>query len=342
MPFQIDANVAWFYSDGYSLGMDMKVYLLRRLVQGLLTLFVVSIVIFGILRVTPGDVTDLIVSGEVASGFGVADKDKQELRASFGLDRPIHQQYVDWVLDMAMLHWGNSLFTERSVWDDFVQKLPVTLQLSFMGLFIAVLMGLPLGIVAALRQDTWVDYIARIFALGGVSVPHFWLATLFLLASVRYFSWSPPLGYVSVFEDPWSNFTQFAWPALILGYSGAGLLSRMIRSAVLEVIRQEYIRTAIAKGLQPSVIVRRHILKNALLPVITVVGIAFATLVSGSVVLEQVFVLPGVGLFLLEAVKFRDYTVVQPIIVFFAAWVIMVNLAVDVLYTWLNPQVRHA
>ena len=321
--------------------MDIKVYLLRRLVQGLVTLFVVSIMIFGILRVTPGDVTDLIVSGEVASGFGIADKDKQELRASFGLDRPIYQQYGEWVLDMATLHWGNSLFTERSVWDDFLQKLPVTLQLSFMGLVIAVVLGLPLGIVAALRQDTWVDYVARIFALGGVSLPHFWLATLFLLASVRYFTWSPPLGYVSVFDDPWSNFTQFIWPALILGYSGAGLLSRMMRSAVLEVIRQEYVRTAMAKGLQPSVIVQRHILKNALLPVITVVGIAFATLVSGSVVLEQVFVLPGVGLFLLEAVKFRDYTVVQPIIVFFAAWVIMVNLTVDFLYTWLNPQVRH-
>ena len=321
--------------------MDIKVYLLRRLVQGLVTLFVVSIMIFGILRVTPGDVTDLIVSGEVASGFGIADKDKQELRASFGLDRPIYQQYGEWVLDMATLHWGNSLFTERSVWDDFLQKLPVTLQLSFMGLVIAVVLGLPLGIVAALRQDTWVDYVARLFALGGVSLPHFWLATLFLLASVRYFTWSPPLGYVSVFDDPWSNFTQFIWPALILGYSGAGLLSRMMRSAVLEVIRREYVRTAMAKGLQPNVIVQRHILKNALLPVITVVGIAFATLVSGSVVLEQVFVLPGVGLFLLEAVKFRDYTVVQPIIVFFAAWVIMVNLTVDFLYTWLNPQVRH-
>ena len=321
--------------------MDIKVYLLRRLVQGLVTLFVVSIMIFGILRVTPGDVTDLIVSGEVASGFGIADKDKQELRASFGLDKPIYQQYIEWVLDMATLHWGNSLFTERSVWDDFLQKLPVTLQLSVMGLVIAVVLGLPLGIVAALRQDTWVDYVARIFALGGVSLPHFWLATLFLLASVRYFTWSPPLGYVSVFDDPWSNFTQFIWPALILGYSGAGLLSRMMRSAVLEVIRQEYVRTAMAKGLQPNVIVQRHILKNALLPVITVVGIAFATLVSGSVVLEQVFVLPGVGLFLLEAVKFRDCTVVQPIIVFFAAWVIMVNLTVDFLYTWLNPQVRH-
>ena len=321
--------------------MDIKVYLLRRLAQGILTLFVVSIVIFGILRVTPGDVTDLIVSGEVASGFGIADKEKQELRASFGLDRPIYLQYGEWVFDMATFSWGNSLFTERSVWDDFLQKLPVTLQLSFMGLFIAIVLGLPLGIAAALRQDTWVDYGARIFALGGVSVPHFWLATLFLLASVRYFTWSPPLGYVSAIDDPWGNFTQFIWPALVLGYSGAGLLSRMMRSAVLEVIRQEYIRTARAKGLQPSVIVQRHILKNALLPVITVVGIGFATLVSGSVVLEQVFVLPGVGLFLLEAVKFRDYTVVQPIIVFFAAWVIMINLAVDVLYTWLNPQVRH-
>lgn len=321
--------------------MDMKAYLLRRLLQGLLTLLLVSIMIFVILRVAPGDVADLIVSGGDGSGLGITTQEKEELRAILGLDRPLYQQYGEWVWDMVSLQWGNSLFTGRSVWDDFLRKLPVTLQLSFMGLFVAVALGVPLGIAAALKQDTWVDYLARIFALGGVSLPHFWLATLLLLAGVRYFTWSPPLGYESAIDAPWQNFTQFVWPALVLGYSGAGLLSRMTRSAVLEVMGQEYIRTAIAKGLQQRTIVQRHTLRNALLPVITVVGIAFAALVSGSVVLEQVFVLPGVGLFLLEAVKFRDYTVVQPIIVFFAAWVVLVNLTVDVIYTWLNPQVRH-
>ncbi len=321
--------------------MDMKVYLLRRLFQGLLTLLLVSVVIFGILRVAPGDVADLIVAGGDGSGLGVSSQEKDELRATLGLDRSLLRQYGEWVWDMASLHWGESLFTGRSVWDDFLLKLPVTLQLSLMGLFIAVAIGVPLGVAAALRQDTWVDYVVRVFALGGVSLPHFWLATLLLLAGVRYFTWSPPLGYESVIDAPWLNLTQFVWPALVLGYSGAGLLSRMTRSTVLEVMRQEYIRTAWAKGLQPAAVVQRHILRNALLPVITVVGIAFAALVSGSVVLEQVFVLPGVGLFLLEAVKFRDYTVVQPIIVFFAAWVVLVNLTVDVLYTWLNPRVRH-
>jgi len=321
--------------------MDMKVYFLRRLFQGLLTLLLVSVVIFGILRVAPGDVADLIVAGGDGSGLGVSSQEKDELRATLGLDRSLLRQYGEWVWDMASLHWGESLFTERSVWDDFLLKLPVTLQLSLMGLFIAVAIGVPLGVAAALRQDTWVDYVVRVFALGGVSLPHFWLATLLLLAGVRYFTWSPPLGYESVIDAPWRNFTHFIWPALVLGYSGAGLLSRMTRSTVLEVMRQEYIRTAWAKGLQPAAVVQRHILRNALLPVITVVGIAFAALVSGSVVLEQVFVLPGVGLFLLEAVKFRDYTVVQPIIVFFAAWVVLVNLTVDVLYTWLNPRVRH-
>ena len=321
--------------------MDMKVYLLRRLLQGLLTLVLVSMVIFVILRVAPGDVADLIITGSDGSGIGATAQDKEELRESLGLDRPLWRQYGAWVWDMTTLHWGDSLFTGRSVWDDFLGKLPVTLQLSLMGLFIAVALGVPLGVAAALRQDTWVDYLARVFALGGISLPHFWLATLLLLAGVRYFTWSPPLGYESVVDAPWRNFTQFIWPALVLGYSGAGLLSRMTRSAVLEVMRQEYIRTAMAKGLQPRSIVERHTLRNALLPVLTVVGIAFAALVSGSVVLEQVFVLPGVGLFLLEAVKFRDYTVVQPIIVFFAAWVVLVNLTVDVLYTLLNPQVRH-
>ena len=320
--------------------MDMKVYLFRRLLQGVLTLFLVSIVIFVILRVAPGDVADLIIAGGDGSSIGSTTQEKEELRQTLGLDRSLLRQYAEWTWDMATFDWGESLFTGRSVWDDFLNKLPVTLQLSLMGLFIAVVLGVPLGVVAALKQDTWVDYLARIFALGGVSLPHFWLATLLLLAGVRYFTWSPPLGYVPVIDAPWRNVSQFIWPALVLGYSGAGLLSRMTRSAMLEVMRQEYIRTAMAKGLQHRAIVERHTLRNALLPVITVIGIAFAGLVSGSVVLEQVFVLPGVGLFLLEAVKFRDYTVVQPIIVFFAAWVVVVNLTVDVIYTWLNPQVR--
>jgi peptide/nickel transport system permease protein len=321
--------------------MDMKVYLFRRLLQGVLTLFLVSIVIFVILRVAPGDVADLIITGGDGSSTGATSQEREELRQTLGLDRSLLRQYVEWSWDMATLSWGESLFTGRSVWDDFFRKLPVTLQLSLMGLFIAVALGVPLGVAAALKQDTWMDYLARIFALGGVSLPHFWLATLLLIAGVRYFTWSPPLGYESVIDAPWRNITQFIWPALVLGYSGAGLLSRMTRSAVLEVMRQEYIRTAMAKGLQTRAIMGRHTLRNALLPVITVIGIAFAALVSGSVVLEQVFVLPGVGLFLLEAVKFRDYTVVQPIIVFFAAWVVLVNMTVDVIYTWLNPQVRH-
>ena len=321
--------------------MDIKVYLLRRLLQGLLTLVLVSMVIFVILRVASGDVADLIISGGDGSSISATDQEREELRQALGLDRSLFRQYVEWTWDMATLHWGDSLFTGRSVWGDFLHKLPVTLQLSLMGLLIAVALGVPLGVIAALKQDTWVDYLARIFALGGVSLPHFWLATLLLLAGVRYFTWSPPLGYESVIDAPWHNLTQFIWPALVLGYSGAGLLSRMTRSAVLEVMRQEYIRAAMAKGLQPQAVVERHTLRNALLPVLTVVGIAFAALVSGSVVLEQLFVLPGVGLFLLEATKFRDYTVVQPVIVFFAAWVVVVNLTVDVLYTWLNPQVRH-
>ena len=321
--------------------MDMNVYLFRRLLQGFLTLFLVSIVIFVILRVAPGDVADLIITGGDGSSVGATTQERDELRQTLGLDRSLLRQYREWTWDMATLHWGESLFTGRSVWDDFLRKLPVTLQLSLMGLFVAVALGVPLGVVAALKQDTWVDYLARIFALGGVSLPHFWLATLLLIAGVRYFTWSPPLGYESIIDAPWRNMTQFIWPALVLGYSGAGLLSRMTRSAVLEVMRREYIRTAMAKGLHPRPIVVRHTLRNALLPVITVIGIAFAALVSGSVVLEQVFALPGVGLFLLEAVKFRDYTVVQPIIVFFAAWVVLVNLTVDVIYTWLNPQVRY-
>ncbi|MDE2802999.1 MAG: ABC transporter permease, partial [Chloroflexota bacterium] len=270
------------------------------------------------------------------------ESERAAIRADRILDRPLWRQYATWLSDMVTLDWGESFVSGRSVWTEFLRRLPVTLQLSVMGIAVAVGLGVPLGVAAALRQDTWVDYAVRVFALAGVSLPHFWLATLVLLAGVRYFTWSPPPGYQPFVDEPGTNLAQFIWPALVLGYSGAGLLTRMTRYAVLEVMRQEYVRTAHAKGLYPGGVVSRHILRNALLPVITVAGIAFATLISGSVVLEQVFTLPGTGLYLLDAVKLRDYAVVQPVIVFFAAWVVVVNLAVDMLYTWLNPQVRYA
>lgn len=323
--------------------MNMRVYVLRRLLQGVLTLLLVSVAVFAALRVAPGDPVDVIAAGGAGAEAAQAGSasERAALRAELGLERPLWRQYAGWLSAMVTLDWGDSFVTGRSVWREFANRLPVTLQLSLMGIAVAVLLGVPLGVAAGLRQDTWVDYSVRVFALAGVSLPHFWLATLVLLASVRYFTWSPPPGYQALFTEPWGNFVQFLWPALVLGYSGAGLLTRMTRYAVLEVMRQEYVRTARAKGLHPGDVIRRHILRNALLPVITVAGIAFATLVSGSVVLEQVFALPGTGLYLLEAVKLRDYAVVQPIIVFFAAWVILVNLTVDMVYTWLDPQVRY-
>ncbi|MDE2969504.1 MAG: ABC transporter permease [Chloroflexota bacterium] len=322
--------------------MNMRVYVLRRLLQGALTLLLVSIAIFAAVRAAPGDAADLIAAGGAETALAGSESERAAIRADLGLDRPLWRQYATWLSDMVTLDWGESFVSGRSVWAEFLRRLPVTLQLSIMGIAVAVGLGVPLGVAAALRQDTWVDYAVRVFALGGVSLPHFWLATLVLLAGVRYFTWSPPPGYQPFVDEPGTNLVQFIWPALVLGYSGAGLLTRMTRYAVLEVMRQEYVRTAHAKGLYPGGVVSRHILRNALLPVITVAGIAFATLISGSVVLEQVFTLPGTGLYLLDAVKLRDYAVVQPVIVFFAAWVVVVNLAVDMLYTWLNPQVRYA
>ena len=322
--------------------MNMRVYVLRRLLQGALTLLLVSIAIFAAIRAAPGDPADLIAAGGAETALAGSEAERAALRAELGLDRPLWRQYAAWLSDMVTLDWGESFVSGRSVWDEFLRRLPVTLQLSIMGIAVAVGLGVPLGVAAALRQDTWIDYAVRVVALAGVSLPHFWLATLVLLAGVRYFTWSPPPGYQPLLDEPLANMTQFLWPALVLGYSGAGLLTRMTRYTVLEVMRQEYVRTAHAKGLHPVGVVQRHILRNALLPVITVAGIAFATLVSGSVVLEQVFALPGTGLYLLDAVKLRDYAVVQPVIVFFAAWVVLVNLCVDMLYTWLNPQVRYA
>ena len=331
-------------SHKYPLPMNMRVYVLRRLLQGALTLLLVSIAIFAALRAAPGDAADLIAAGgsgaEAAAQAGSEDQ-IAALREDLGLNRPLWRQYAVWLSDMVTLDWGDSFVTGRSVWDEFLNRLPVTLQLSLMGIAVAVLLGVPLGVAAALRQDTWVDYAVRVFSLGGVSLPHFWLATLVLLAGVRFFTWSPP---PRLSAAPHRAIGQP--DAVPLAGAGAGVLRRgashphdPLRRAgghapgvrphgAREGPSPRRRRPAPHPAQRPAARHHRgrHRLRNAH---------------QRSVVLEQVFALPGTGLYLLDAVKLRDYAVVQPVIVFFAAWVVLVNLTVDMLYTWLNPQVRY-
>ena len=322
----------------------MRRYLARRLLQVIPTLLLVSFAIFFLLRVLPGDVALLVATGGTGglegSAARVAEEELVEVRESLGLDSPLPLQYLRWMKKLITLDWGESLVNHRPVGQEVLRRLPVTLELAAMTTILAVVVGVPLGIVSAVRRDTWADYLVRLLALGGLSVPNFWLATLLLMGGLHYFQWIPAIGYVGLMDDPLTNLSQLIWPALVLAYSAGAIISRMTRSALLEVLRQDYIRTARAKGLGGRVLLLRHALKNAMLPVVTVIGLLFVTLAGGAVIMEQIFALPGLGLLLLDGVRSRDYAVVQPLVLLFALGVVLVNLAVDLLYAWLDPRIR--
>jgi peptide/nickel transport system permease protein len=322
----------------------MQIFFARRLLQVALTLFLVSLTVFFLLRILPGDVALLIVTGGT-SGFeggtvGVSDQELGEIRESLGIDGPLFMQYLEWIRNLGTLDLGNSLVNHRPVGTELLRRIPVTLELAVLTMILAMAMGIPLGIISAINRDTWVDYLVRFLALTGLSVPNFWLATLLLMVGLYYFRWIPPIGYTSLFKDPLANLSQVIWPALVLSYSAGAIISRMTRSSLLEVLRQEYIRTAKAKGLGQGLLIMRHALKNAMLPVVTVVGLIFVTLLSGAVIMEQIFMLPGLGLMLLDGIRSRDFAVIQPLVLLFSIGIVSVNLFVDLLYAWLDPRIR--
>tara|TARA_B100000470_G_C19764540_1_gene379997 strand:+ start:263 stop:1228 length:966 start_codon:yes stop_codon:yes gene_type:complete len=320
----------------------MKEYLIRRLLFGLLTVFVVSALIFALLRIAPGDVALLIAEANSGGeGIDVSEEDLEEIREKLGLNDPLHIQYFSWITGFMVGDWGNSLFTGRDVFDEFKLKFPVTLELVIFSQIIAIALGLPAGILMALKQNSWVDYVIRILSLAGLSLPSFWSATLLLLGGAYFFMWNPQLGSFALTEEPWQNIQQFFWPAMMLGYISAATKARMMRSTMLEVLRQDYIRTAKAKGLTQYVVTTRHALKNAFIPVITVIGITTALSLGGSVVMERVFSMPGLGGFILEGMLSRDFPIVQSIVLFFAMAVIFVNLLIDISYGWFDPRVRY-
>ena len=320
----------------------MKEYLIRRLLFGALTVFIVSALIFALLRIAPGDVALLIAEANSGGeGIDVSEEDLEEIREKLGLNDPLHIQYFSWITGFMVGDWGNSLFTGRDVFDEFKLKFPVTLELVIFSQIIAILLGLPAGILMALKQNSWVDYVIRILSLAGLSLPSFWSATLLLLGGAYFFMWNPQLGSFALTEEPWQNIQQFFWPAMMLGYISAATKARMMRSTMLEVLRQDYIRTAKAKGLTQYVVTARHALKNAFIPVITVIGITTALSLGGSVVMERVFSMPGLGGFILEGMLSRDFPIVQSIVLFFAMAVIFVNLLIDISYGWFDPRVRY-
>jgi peptide/nickel transport system permease protein len=296
-----------------------------------------SIVIFVLMRLAPGDIVDILF----ATGGYVNDADKKLIMRELGIDRPMWVQYLDWLRHFLTGDLGKSYRYDLPAWQIIKPLIPVTVELAVLSTIIAVLLGVPTGVISAVRQDTALDYALRIFSLAGLSMPSFWLGMVIILVLVAWFGWIPPVTYVSPTQDFKIHVVQFLLPALAVGYRSSALITRITRSAVLEVMREDYIRTAWAKGQNGRVVIWRHALKNAMLPVITVIGIEFAFLIGGLVVTETVFNLPGVARFLVQAILWRDYPIVQNLVMFIAIVVILSNLAVDMLYGFFDPRVRY-
>src|SRR5467141_3807120 len=315
----------------------MWTYLVKRFLLMFPTLLGVALLTFVLIRVIPGDVVELRYAGDRGS---VSQDVLEKERARFGLDQPLWRQFTTWVLGVARLDFGTSMWTGSPIWQEIRLRFALSFQVAIMATIVAVLLAIPLGVVAALKQDTWVDYAVRIFSIAGLATPSFWLGIVFILMLLIVFKWLPPMVYTPFWIDPWQNMLQLIWPALAVGYRYSAVATRMTRSAMLEVLREDYIRTARAKGLVETLILKRHALKNAMLPVLTVTGIEFAFLMGGLVVTEQVFNLNGLGLLFVEAVAHRDYTLTQALVMLVAFVFIFVNFLVDLAYAWLDPRIR--
>jgi peptide/nickel transport system permease protein len=313
-------------------------YILHRVLLMIPTLFGVAALVFLLLRVLPGDVVELKYAG---SGTFAPRQAIEREKAQLGLDKPLWRQFVAWIGGIVRLDFGTSMWTGQPITHEVAIRLELSLELALMATLVAVLISVPLGTLAALRQDTWLDYFVRIFSIAGLAIPSFWLGIMIILVFIIYFHWLPPLTFTSFWVSPKANLTQLIWPALAVGYRYSAVATRMTRSAVLEVLREDYIRTARAKGLWEKVVLTRHALKNALLPVITVLGLEFAFLVGGLVVTEQVFNLNGIGKLFVEAISQRDYTMVQSLVLLTSFVFIFVNFAVDLVNAWLDPRIRY-
>lgn len=319
----------------------MQRYIVRRLLLSLPALFGVSVIIFVSLRVLPGDPAIMVLVGPGGTG-SINPEELARLRRELGTDRPILEQYGKWIGDVARLELGKSLKSNRPVAAEIGPRLRTTMELALMTILVSLLIAIPSGVISAVRQDTWVDYAVRVVTVAGVAVPPFWTGILLVIGLVNLFNWMPPLGFKSIFQNPVVGLQQIIWPALALAYFQAAAISRMTRSCMLEVLRQDYIRTAWSKGLREHVVIYRHALRNSVLPVLTTVGLQFGSLLSGAVVVELVFVLPGLGTSLVESILFRDYPMVQVIILLFSGMYLLVNLVVDLMYGWMDPRIRLA
>ena len=332
----------------------MRAYIIRRLLLIVPTLWILTILVFLSVRFIPGDVID-VIAGRMM-GFGGAI-DREALEHMLGLNVPVHVQYGRWIGVLPTPDWvtgeshfkgllqgtlGESLMGSFAVEDQILDTLPVTIELGLLALVLGVLIALPVGIYSAIRQDTAADYLGRTAAIIGLATPNFWLALMVMLYPAIWWGWSPPMELVPFTEDPLGNLGILLIPSLILGTAMAAATMRMTRTMMLEVLRQDYVRTAWSKGLNERVVIMRHALKNALIPVVTAIGMQLPILVGGSVIMENIFNLPGLGRLLLDALSQRDYPVVSGVNLVFATMVVGVNLMIDLIYPYLDPRVRYS
>ena len=318
----------------------MRAYIIRRLLLIFPTLFILSILVFLSVRFIPGDVIDVLQGRLQYSESGVLDR--EALERMLGLDVPAYVQYARWIGDI-LLHGslGESLLTSYTVEEAIFDRLPVTLELGVLAIVIGLVIALPVGIYSAIRQDTAADYLGRSLAIIGLATPNFWLGIMVMIYPAIWWGWSPPLELVPFTKDPLGNLWGFLIPSLILGTASAAATMRMTRTMMLEVLRQDYIRTAWSKGLKERVVIIRHTIKNALIPVITLIGLQLPILVGGAVIMENIFNLPGIGRLLVNALNERDYPMVSGVNLFFATGVVLLNLLIDLIYPYLDPRVRY-
>jgi len=319
----------------------MRAYIIRRLLLIIPTLLLVTIIVFLSVRFIPGSVIDLMVSEMATESALGSELTAATLRQSLGLDVPIHVQYGRWLAAAVRGDLGRSLWTDSSITEELFRRLPISLELGILAIITALLIAVPIGVYSAMRQDTWGDYSGRTIAILAISLPSFWIGTMVMVYPSIWWNWSPAMEYIPFMSNPAGNLLQFIIPAIIMGMVMSGTTMRMTRTMMLEVLRQDYIRTAWSKGLAERNIILRHALKNALMPVVTIVGMLLPVLIGGSVVLEQIFALPGIGRFLIEAINGRDYPVISGINLVLASFVLLINLVVDLTYAYLDPRIQY-
>jgi len=319
----------------------MRDYIMRRLLFNVPVLFLVLLMIFSVTRLAPGDVVDLMLETSSINSAEVKRQLYNQIRKELRLDQPIYVQFAEYAFNLFKGDFGTSIWTRQPVLKEIIIRLPVSIELGVLALLTSTIMALPMGIIAAVRQDTWVDYLTRVLSVLALSVPSFWTATLVIIYPSIWWGYGPPIEYKAPWEDLGINLRMVLAPAFILGLVQMGTVSRMTRSALLEVIRQDYIRTAWSKGLRERTVLWRHALKNAMIPVITLIGLQVGTVIAGTVVMETIFSLPGVGKLVVDAVTKKDFPQLQGNVMFISAWILFVIVLVDVAYAWFDPRIRY-